>query len=157
MEQMIETLDSIYSELDTDDIMFSTLEETVEYNKKMHIERFSKNELVNKLNSKEIKFSCCDYREVEIQENSIVLCYAPYRKTDILQDKFSHKSYFNWLDNLADNNKNIVMLVLSYEHPGNKYEVYKVVEQEASNKKLKLYINSNAGLSEVNNVSCSDF
>lgn len=148
MNDMLEILSEVYSEYTPDTLDIKSIEDWLEYNSVIRADRFNKHALMSKLNQQDIKFECKEFNETEFKDNSLIMCYAPFRKTDIMSDKFPHKTYFNWLDNKAKEDNSNTYLVLSYENPGEQYEVYKSFET-STKKQIKLFIDKKS-LDKIN-------
>lgn len=145
---LMETLNELYSKANVENLEFRTIQDIVNYNEDMHIERFCKNDLINKLAYENIHISCESYDNVNILENSIVFCYAPFRKTNILEDKFNHKEFMCWIDNIIKDRADIILLVLTYEQLDNKMTLLDDFNSENKKKKLKLYISNNISIDD---------
>ena len=49
-----------------------------------------------------VSFICCDYRELDIPENSLIYCDPPYANTTQYKNKFDHKDFWEWCRQKSD-------------------------------------------------------
>lgn len=70
-----------------------------------------------------INFRCCKYNELEIQNNSVIYCDAPYRNTARYDyvEKFNFDEYDEWL---IDKSKNNLVLISEYTMMGKQHNMF---------------------------------
>lgn len=51
-----------------------------------------------------VHFSCCDYRECIIPDNSIIYCDIPYKDTTDYKTDFDHDAFWMWAKTMSKNN-----------------------------------------------------
>jgi DNA adenine methylase len=52
----------------------------------------------------DIKFTCMDYREINIPDDSIIYCDIPYEGVTKYKDDFNHKSFWDWARDMSVDN-----------------------------------------------------
>lgn len=134
-----------------------TMDEMIEYNKDIHNERFDN--FVSKIQAIDLK--CCDYKELDIKDNSFILLYPPFMKSNILSEKFNHNELFKWVrDKLAEQGRNVHIFVLAKEMPDD-FIVYtdfsdKIKINKKDKNNLKLYVHKDSLLAQYDDSDISD-
>ena len=64
------------------------------------LERLEQLQQLDRLNNGKLFFYNKDYRDVEIEENSVVYCDPPYIGTAEYDNKFNHKEFYDYCDSL---------------------------------------------------------
>lgn len=76
------------------------------------------NKVCNNLDNLNFKFSCCDYHELDIPDESFVYADPPYvagnRRNQYGLGKFDHKEFWGWARNIA---KRCQLIVTEFEAP----------------------------------------
>lgn len=147
---MLSLLTTIYNSEENDNIEFKSIEDVINYNKDVHIERLDKLGSLDVSTLKDIRLENLEYDELEIEDNSIVLCYIPYEKENVLEERFNFKEFYNWAEKQSENQSKII-LILAKDLPSDKFEVLEdfknVIETlKIDNRNLKLYITNNSCL-----------
>lgn len=142
LNHMMEVLNSIYGEIEALNLDMKSFEEILNDNLKIRDEHCDKNKVKKLLCSGVVTLTCKDFYDTDIKDNSIVIAFAPFRKSNILQDKFNHKQYNDWLNQLVKR-ENITILVLSREELGDNFKLIEEYQKDKKKNRLKLYININ--------------
>lgn len=84
-----------------------------------------------------IIFKNCNYWELDIPEKSILYLDPPYQGTTKYKDKFNHKDFWNWAENMAKNGHSV--FVSEYNAPENweciwSKEVFNSLTKQTSSK-----------------------
>lgn len=149
LRHVLNMLNMMYKAEENEDDKFTTLDDIIDYNKYIHLERLDKDEILDISTIKDIELDCKDYRQVEIKDNSIVLCYIPYENDNILSETFGFRSFFNWVKDKSSGDN--IVLILSKDLPDKDFEVIedfsKLIKKSSIDKRnLKLYVTKNSCL-----------
>lgn len=145
-EHLLNILSSIYGDIRTNEITSKSLEEMIKYHSEIHLDNMDKNEILRFINKPNVELIESDFSDLDIQGRNILICYAPYRKANIMEDRFNHKGYMKWLNEMSENN---IVFVISKENPGEQFIELEELEKEKKNSKedkdtksklLRLYI-----------------
>lgn len=75
-----------------------------------------KNAMKQKLKIKDIRFVCCDYRNLDIPAKSIIYCDPPYQNTTKYKYEFISEDFWNWCREKQRNGNNV--FISEYNAPG---------------------------------------
>lgn len=151
IKHLIEVLDSIYDTSDTDEKQFESIDDVVEYNKTIHLERLNSDKL-NKQKISNINLKVADYKDIDVESNSIVLCYEPFFDENNVDDMLKHAELISWINNLHKK-ENITVVYVSFINHSDTMEfisdLKKLVYRKRENNKqyLSLFISKNADMS----------
>lgn len=73
-------------------------------------------------NIRDVRFSCMDYTELVIPDDSIIYCDPPYLSTTEYKNKFDHEKFWSWARQQASNGHNV--FVSEYQAPDDFVEVW---------------------------------
>lgn len=97
-------------------LKLKNIEEAEALNRIERITNLSSLERVNNLNNLNglngIKFSCSDYREIKIKENSVIYTDIPYKGTSGYGFAFDYEAFYDW-----GKNQTQPVFISSYEMP----------------------------------------
>ena len=81
---------------------------------------------------KDIKFNCCDFRDIKSIKDFVIYCDPPYRDTTKYHtDDFPYEEFYDWCKQMAENN---IVLVSEYSMPDDFECIWE--------KKVKVSVNS---------------
>lgn len=148
-ELIFELLKLLFDEIYSEEISFNSLEDVINYNKEFHLERISTGD-ISIIN--ETTFGVCKYNQLKLKNNSIILMYPPFKKSNILEETFNHSEMFKWINSIMNSNsyKNIHVLLLAKEATEDFIDYTDFSDKIKTNKKdknnIKLYIHKNSEL-----------